>query len=119
MQMQWTPLHFAARFGHSEPVQLLLAAKGNASAEDKVRLPLQMLCMGLWVLSYVAVEEDPATIAQPLQLCGAVEIVQREPGGIVVSWTLILHSPLIPLVVVVRVCHSFKIAHFIPLDLVP
>ena len=36
MQGKETPLHEAAYNGHSESVQLLLAAKGNVNAEDSV-----------------------------------------------------------------------------------
>ena len=37
VQSKETPLHMAAaEYGHSESVQLLLAAKGNANAEDTV-----------------------------------------------------------------------------------
>ena len=35
VQSKYTPLHMAA-YGHSESVRLLLAAKGNANAEDTV-----------------------------------------------------------------------------------
>ena len=36
MQGKYTPLHRAASYGHSESVQLLLAAKGNVNAENMV-----------------------------------------------------------------------------------
>ena len=36
VQSKETPLHMAAMKGSSETVQLLLAAKGNADAEDNV-----------------------------------------------------------------------------------
>ena len=35
-QYKWNPLHMAAEHGHSESVQLLLAAQGNANAENSV-----------------------------------------------------------------------------------
>ena len=40
VQNKWTPLHKAAWKGHSESVQLLLAAKGNANAENWVSYSL-------------------------------------------------------------------------------
>ena len=36
-QNKCTPLHYAARNGQSEPMQLLLTAKANADAADRVR----------------------------------------------------------------------------------
>ena len=36
VQRKSTPLHHAAKHGHSESVRLLLAAKGNANAENTV-----------------------------------------------------------------------------------
>ena len=36
VQAKCTPLHLAAMNAHSEAVQLLLSAKGNANAEDVV-----------------------------------------------------------------------------------
>ena len=36
VQGKYTPLHLAAELGHTESVQLLLTAKGNANAENRV-----------------------------------------------------------------------------------
>ena len=36
VQLKFTPLHMAAMNGHSESVQLLLTAKSNINAEDRV-----------------------------------------------------------------------------------
>ena len=36
VQYKSTPLHMAAMKGHSESVQLLLAAKSNVNAEERV-----------------------------------------------------------------------------------
>ena len=36
VQDKETPLHYAAEYGNSESVQLLLTAKGNIHAENKV-----------------------------------------------------------------------------------
>jgi ankyrin repeat protein len=36
LQAKYTPLHKAARYGHTELVQLLLAVSGDPNAEDEV-----------------------------------------------------------------------------------
>ena len=40
MQAKYTPLHYAAALGHSQSVQLLLAADGNPNAETDVSAAL-------------------------------------------------------------------------------
>ena len=43
-QNKTTPLHAAAKAGHTESVQLLLAANGNPNAENRVSsLPIHMI----------------------------------------------------------------------------
>ena len=47
VQDKYTPLHLAAMNGHSETVQLLLTAKGNVNAEDRVSASFLRIMMEL------------------------------------------------------------------------
>ena len=48
MQEKSAPLHEAAWHGHSESVQLLLAAKGNIHAENRVSDTLYKYGVVVW-----------------------------------------------------------------------
>ena len=78
VQDKETPLHMAARYGNSESVQLLLTAKSNIHAEDRVSdslLQIRWNCVVLscvvWIGAGLVHSATACPITRTLRLCQA------------------------------------------------